>query len=328
MVKQESNATDSTSLRLGSSLDVAFGDGGASKLDLFLDDLSDVFSEHDDNERQPQQSHQSHIYSISNLNRNENKRHKNGAAAATTAPANPSSPRSLLHPQPSVLRSSAGDLRKSLSHAMLHNIDQAAFADRESQAVSYLRLVVLAVLVTTAACTAIAVFFYTRNSELRAFRASFKNDSQHVVEAVASSLYLWLGAMDAYVVSAVSIARATNQTWPFVTIPDAAVRLAKLRSLTKAESVHQAHYIQGVSEREQWENYTAVNDGWVSDALQVQREDKNHKGDTVDTVPTNGSIVNYFGPVTGEGPNPNWLPSWQAYPMKSGKATVLLRASH
>jgi signal transduction histidine kinase/CheY-like chemotaxis protein len=168
------------------------------------------------------------------------------------------------------------------------------------------------VLVTSAACTAIAVFFSTTNSELRAFHNSFQDDSYHVIEAVATTLYLWLGAVDAYVVSAVSIARANNQTWPFVTIPDAPVQLAKLRILTNAVMVQQNHYVYGASQREQWENYTATHAQWTNETLRLQELDKTDVGEVFESVLSSHSIPNYNGTTTGDGP---FLPNWQSSPI-------------
>jgi hypothetical protein len=71
-------------------------------------------------------------------------------------------------------------------------IEEEAFAVLESKAVSYLRMCVLAVLVASAAAVAITVYYYTVNSELDAFEASFSDDATKVIEAVSVSLYISL----------------------------------------------------------------------------------------------------------------------------------------
>lgn len=205
----------------------------------------------------------------------------------------------------------------ALKHiSALHEADDSAeaFANRESRAVSWLRLVVLAVLVTCAACTAVAVYYYTRNSEYQAFEASFVSDAAKVMEAVGATLYVSLGAVDSYVVGMVSLARATNQSWPFVTVPDAAVRFAKLRSLSKAVVVQQAHFVT-LAQRPEWENYTLTHDQWAADALKVQKTDKNYHGRLYDSYLPDGTIHSYRGPSEGEGP---FLPTWQSSPVVPG----------
>jgi hypothetical protein len=50
------------------------------------------------------------------------------------------------------------------------------------------------------------------------------SDSLKVFDAVGT-LDLTLGAVDNFIVKAVSYAKYSNSTWPFVTIPDFAVKL-------------------------------------------------------------------------------------------------------
>jgi hypothetical protein len=206
-------------------------------------------------------------------------------------------------------------MHRRLSNLPLSERDEAAFADRESKVVSLLRLTVLSVLVASAVCTAVAVFFYTRNSEMKAFRTSFDEDSQNIVEAIGGALYLSLGTMDSYITTVVSVARATNQTWPFVTIPDAAVHLAKLRSLSKAILVNQAHFVTA-DEKEEWEDYASRHDQWAHDALRLQKTDKNYDGANFESFVPDKEINSYKGLSTGKGP---FLPSWHAYPFIPGK---------
>jgi hypothetical protein len=117
------------------------------------------------------------------------------------------------------------------------------------------------------------------------------------------------------VVSAVSIARATNQSWPLVNIPDAAVRMAKVRSITKAVVVNQNHFVTK-EQRAKWENFSVVNDQWASDALQIQKSDKNYNGEQYDTINPSPYIVGVKGRVEGDGP---YLPTWHSSPVVSGE---------
>jgi hypothetical protein len=206
-------------------------------------------------------------------------------------------------------------MHRRLSNLPLSERDESAFADRESKVVSLLRLTVLSVLVASAVCTAVAVFFYTRNSEMKAFRTSFADDSQNIVEAIGAALYLSLGTMDSYITTIVSVARATNQTWPFVTIPDAAVHLAKLRSLSKAILVNQASFVTA-DQKEEWEDYASKHDQWAHDALRLQKTDKNYDGANFESFVPDREISSYKGLSAGLGP---FLPSWHAYPFIPGK---------
>jgi hypothetical protein len=190
----------------------------------------------------------------------------------------------------------------------------AALAQRETRAIAWFRLVVLSVLVASMTGTATAIYLFLRDSEMDAFRASFINDSNNIIEAVAETLYTSLGAVDGYLVSLVSLARATNQTWPFVTVPDASVRLAKLRSLSKAVSVQQAHFVTE-EQKIDWINYTQTHNQWATDALRIQKTDKNYHGPAYESFKHPTALRSYKGDVVGEG---SFLPTWLSSPFIPG----------
>jgi hypothetical protein len=211
--------------------------------------------------------------------------------------------------------SRTNDSSKSLSIPRRYSLDvpsgslssgdeEDTFAFRESKLVSYIRLVMFGVLVASAAGTAVAVYNFTRQSEHKAFEVSFENDSKNIVESMGSALFGWLGAIDAYATFAVSAARATNQTWPFVSTPDASVHLAKVRSQSKTLVTHQAHLVSEANQKA-WIDYATSHPEWMWDAVRVQPEDKNYEGLPVEDrdifmVPF---MVNEGGrPATGSGP--------------------------
>ena len=184
----------------------------------------------------------------------------------------------------------------------------------ETQAVSYLRWVLLAVLVSSMIAAASGVYQYDTQVEHDAFVARYLGDATKLVEAISGTFYSSLGAVDSYVVGAVSFARFTHQEWPYVTIPDYAVRMAKLRSLSKAVVTQQAHFVTG-EERSTWENYTLNHDQWAQESLQIQQHDKNYKGVkrfNYTTFVPDGVIHSYMGPSEGDGP---FLPTWQSAPV-------------
>jgi hypothetical protein len=190
--------------------------------------------------------------------------------------------------------------------------EEHTFAFRESRLVSCIRLVMLGVLVASAAGTAAAVYSFTRHSEHKAFEVSFENDSKNIVESMGSALFGWLGAIDAYATYAVSVARATNQTWPFVSIPDASVHLAKVRSLSKTLVTHQTHFVTDANKKA-WVDYSVSHPEWMWDAIRVQPEDKNYEGVLIEdkdvfAVPF---IANNGAPANGQG---LYLPTWHSSP--------------
>jgi len=181
----------------------------------------------------------------------------------------------------------------------------------EQRAVFWLKLVLIAILVTSTIAVALLVFFYTRENETTAFETRFSDEARKVLDAVGNGFYLSLGALDSYVVDLVSYAEDSNLEWPYVALPHYAVRASKLRSLSKAFYVGQYHLVTNET-RSEWEEFSLSNDSWVNEVLQIQKEDTNFHGKLLDTYEPYGVIHNNEGDAEGPGP---FLPAWHSYPL-------------
>ena len=104
-------------------------------------------------------------------------------------------------------------------------------AQEETRAVSRLRSVVIAVLVVSTTAVAMGVHFYLKNAEENHFRDTFTTDADKVVNNIAEGFTRMMAATDALTVNIVSHARDTNQTSPFVVLPDFGVQATKARKL-------------------------------------------------------------------------------------------------
>jgi hypothetical protein len=107
--------------------------------------------------------------------------------------------------------------------------EQETIAKDEDRAVFRLRLLVIGVLVASTVGVAFAVYYYISKSENREFEENFSADAKKVLDSLGSSLELTLSAVDALVVNIVSYAILSNSSWPFVTVPDFAVRANKIQ---------------------------------------------------------------------------------------------------
>jgi hypothetical protein len=209
-----------------------------------------------------------------------------------------------------------------------HNDDQTRnnLGGKETKAVSCLRLAVLAVLVVSATCTAIAVYYYTRNSELRAFESEFYSDAENIIHGAGHSLYVTLGSIDSYVLHVVTQAHDTNQQFPFVTTPDAHVHMSKLGSIGRAIIMQQAHFVSQ-QQRIEWENYTANNNQWVNDSILQQNSNINNSTFYIDSIKNlstrmdERTIHSYNGTSSKHG---HYLPTWQCFPIIPGKPSVMI----
>jgi len=132
------------------------------------------------------------------------------------------------------------------------------FAAKESKKVRRTKHFVIFFLLIIMIGAAVTTYLLSYNKEYREFVRQFDEDSDKVLSTMGINLVRTLQASDAFVVSITSLASATNQNWPFVVIPDFAVRAEKIRSLANAVYVNTYTFVQP-NERKEWENFTAQN---------------------------------------------------------------------
>jgi len=128
-------------------------------------------------------------------------------------------------------------------------------AARESKKVRRTKHFVMLFLLLIMAGVSVATYYWISKQEYEEFSRQFQEDSHKVLTTMGSNLVRTLQASDAFVVSITSLASATNQSWPFVVIPDFAVRAEKIRSLSNAVYVNTYHLVQP-NQRKEWENFT------------------------------------------------------------------------
>lgn len=116
-------------------------------------------------------------------------------------------------------------------------------AKKETTAVKSLKLLVLVVLVLSMVTVTVGVYIFSSNAEQKDFEDAYSDYTVKIFASLGENIDLTLGAVDAFVITIVSYARGTNQTWPFVTIPDFAVRGAKIRSLSSATILIMYQYV-------------------------------------------------------------------------------------
>jgi len=167
---------------------------------------------------------------------------------------------------------------------------------------------------------AFGTYFISSSNERVEFEDQFYEDSNKVLSAMGSNLVRTLQASDAFVVSITSLASATNQAWPFVVVPDFAVRAEKIRSLANAVYVNTYNLVEP-DERKKWENFTArTGESWVNESIAAIEEfdgmdwpivwdytlyDVIHDYDEFDKENPGEVGVNTTGP---------WFPLWQTQP--------------
>ena len=134
-------------------------------------------------------------------------------------------------------------------------LERQTLARRGTVAVTRLRLLALVVLVGTALLVCLGVYFYTRRDEQEDFEYVFESSAERVLQSFHASVTQLLAGMDAMSVSITSFAMATNATFPFVTVPDMALRGANIRVLTKSVAANYYPLIETEEQRVQWEAF-------------------------------------------------------------------------
>ena len=106
------------------------------------------------------------------------------------------------------------------------------------------------------------------------------DDAFKILDSVGRNLDTLLEATESLVVATVSYADSTNQSWPFVTLPDFASRASIIRSLAKTAWITQ-YYVVEDQDRLEWEAYTASHNSWVNESIEFQEYDKTWQGPIV-----------------------------------------------
>jgi hypothetical protein len=171
--------------------------------------------------------------------------------------------------------------------------DEHRIGKRETVAVTRLRLVVVLVLVISTVAASFSIHSYLTRSETERFESQFHDDSHKILEATGSTLDKTLGLLDSIAVLYVSEADFTNQSWPFVTMPNFAVRMAKVLPLTDAIIINVLPYVKNEL-RAEWEAYTVSQHGWVEQSMKIQDHWEGYYGPIVYNSPPNGVLHSDF----------------------------------
>lgn len=124
---------------------------------------------------------------------------------------------------------------------------------------------------------------------------------------------------DSFITKVTSHAYYSNQTWPFVTIPNFSVEATKLLRLSKAFHMGMYHVVE-VEQRNDWEEYADLHHKeWIKDSIEIQTNDPNYHGNDQNITLDYNTSYNIYG-LMGENvtePAPgktNYLPAWQQAP--------------
>jgi hypothetical protein len=187
---------------------------------------------------------------------------------------------------------------------------------KENVAISRFKLLIFGILCMCAVGISTVVYVYLNGEENKDFNIVYESYAFQIFGSVGTQLEQNLATVDSFALGLVSYATFSNATWPFVTMPDSAVRMSKVRGQTKSSIVQILHLVSE-SNREEYETYTIENFGWANETLDVQAEDESllSLGIKLTTDVQVSSTIAYSSgqPVpVDSGP---YTATWQGYPL-------------
>jgi hypothetical protein len=131
-------------------------------------------------------------------------------------------------------------------------------ARKETKVVHVLRVLVLLLLFVTATLTSVGVYLYTSNEEKQHFEVEYQFNAERIIESFHDSVVRRLGAINSMATAITSYAIDTNQTFPFVTVPNFEIRGSDLRIQADAATVQWTPLVTDET-RVAWEDYALEN---------------------------------------------------------------------
>jgi hypothetical protein len=140
-------------------------------------------------------------------------------------------------------------------------------AKGETRAVNFLRAAVLLLLLVTSTLVCVGVFFYTSNEEQESFEFEYEASAHRIVESFHTTVERRMEAIHSLATSITSYALATNNTFPFVTVPHFAVLGSILRVQADALAVQWLPLVTDEN-RDAWEDYALENRFHIDEAFE------------------------------------------------------------
>lgn len=183
----------------------------------------------------------------------------------------------------------------------------------EERAIQWIRSLTFAVLLGSTIALALTTYFRLAHDERADFEKGFQHKASKIISAFQEKADSRVEALAAFADTMVSFAKATNMTWPMVTIPDferrgrRTLRLASLISILYCPVVEE-------SQRDAWEEHSRANQWWLAESLAEQNYQLdpswvpplNWTEETLDRLPR--TIVDLDGSYF-QGPGP-YFPTW------------------
>ena len=136
-------------------------------------------------------------------------------------------------------------------------------AQRETEQVFRLRVLVILVLLAAAVAVSYTTYRITKSGEDDEFESAFVGASDKILETFEDILTQKVGAVASLALATVAHGVDHSRDWPFVTLSSFQQRSSKTRALSDTLFLAIAHYVKN-EKREEWEDFVTENDSlWM-----------------------------------------------------------------
>jgi hypothetical protein len=206
---------------------------------------------------------------------------------------------------------SSGEWHSEVGDNSCNSNRREVLASNETRVVTKLKLLVFGSLFFSMVAVVLGAYYLTLQAEITSFELHFHDDANKILGNIGQNLQRSMEASDAFITSITSYAANTNQTWPFVVIPDFSVRAEKIRSL--CGGIYAATYnVVNNEQRKEWENFTATVGKDMADSAIAAIADYNVMDWPVTPNYTEWNVIYDYG----EHDKPNKVSAKQRIPVK------------
>lgn len=158
---------------------------------------------------------------------------------------------------------------RSHSGATLEEHEALKIGDKESKRVSYMRLLMLLVLVSIATAVSVIVYLSSYDAEHDEFESNFEVIAAKLANEFSRGANRRVAALESFAYQITSYSMATNSSWPNVVLPDFERRAKYILELSDFISLAFLPIVTNETLRS-WEAFSVANQGWVKEGLAIQ----------------------------------------------------------
>lgn len=147
----------------------------------------------------------------------------------------------------------------------------SALARKETRVVNILRACVLAVLILITLVVSAGVYIYTHNQEEASFERNFEDNANQVIESFHEAVERNMAAAASLSHSITSYALDSNNSFPFVTLPNFEVHGSDARVHGGSHLIHYAPLVTD-EKRDEWEEYAGQNRFRATESFQAETQ--------------------------------------------------------